>query len=56
VDPQLVRKDRLATAGKGSESGVRGDPARATAEIGRKGAQLMVDASTEAIRRATGRP
>lgn len=55
VDATLVRAERLASSAKDPESGVRGDPARATAELGRKGTQLIVDASVEAIRKATAR-
>jgi creatinine amidohydrolase/Fe(II)-dependent formamide hydrolase-like protein len=55
VDPRLVRTDRLASAGKGADSGVNGDPSRATAELGRVGAVLIVDETAAAITRATAR-
>ena len=49
VDPRLVRADRLATAG--AEPGVTGDPARASAEYGRRGLELRVEAAVAQIRR-----
>lgn len=47
--PELVRMDRLAPREPPASSGVRGDPTRASAELGRKGATLIVDAAVEAI-------
>lgn len=47
--PGMVRSDRLASKGAGGETGVRGDPTRANAQIGRKGTTLIVDATVEAI-------
>jgi creatinine amidohydrolase len=52
IDPRLVRADQLKAAGRGQE-GVRGDPSRATAELGRLGEELIVTRAVEAIRRAT---
>lgn len=49
VDPRLVRADRLSAAG-GAESGVRGAPAKASAEYGRKGLELKIDAAVAQIR------
>lgn len=49
TNPDLVRKDRLAPREPAASSGVRGDPTRASAELGRKGVTLIVDASVEAI-------
>lgn len=51
--PELVRKDRLAPREPPARSGVQGDPTRASAELGRKGAALIVDATVEAIARST---
>jgi len=52
VDPRLVRVDRLRP-GRGSDrDGVAGDPSRATAEIGRLGADLIVARTVDAIRKA----
>lgn len=52
VDRSLVRVDALADAGRrGAGDGVRGDPRRATAELGDAGVALIVDASVEAIRK-----
>jgi creatinine amidohydrolase/Fe(II)-dependent formamide hydrolase-like protein len=51
VDPSLVRQDQLAAGSRaGVAGGVRGDPARATAELGQIGVQQQVDASVAAIR------
>lgn len=47
VDPALVRADRLAG---GASAGVAGDPRRATAELGRPGADLVVEATVAALR------
>jgi creatinine amidohydrolase len=57
VDPSLVRSDALAkaTASPGEDQGVRGDPRRATAELGRLGTQRIVDASVAAIKAAVTR-
>jgi len=48
VDPRMIRTDRLAAAG--SEPGVAGDPARATAAYGRRGMEMRVDAAVAQIR------
>ena len=48
IDPRLVRVDRLRPGG----DGVAGDPSRATAEIGRLGADLIVARTVDAIRKA----
>jgi creatinine amidohydrolase/Fe(II)-dependent formamide hydrolase-like protein len=55
VDPSLVRTDRLGAATKGAADGVQGDPRRASAELGRLGADLVVERTVEAIRKATAR-
>jgi creatinine amidohydrolase/Fe(II)-dependent formamide hydrolase-like protein len=49
-DPMLVRQDQLAAAARaGVAGGVRGDPTRATAELGKIGVQQQVEASVAAI-------
>ncbi len=55
LDPTLVRADRLAQAAGARHpgNGVAGDPAKATAELGRAGVELIVRASVAAIRAAT---
>ncbi len=55
LDPALVRADRLAQAGAAQHpgNGVAGDPARATAELGRAGVDLIVRSTVEAVRAAT---
>lgn len=55
VDPSLVRMDRLDAAKKGPADGVHGDPRQSSAELGRLGADLMIERSVEAIRKATAR-
>lgn len=53
VDPSLVRQDQLAAGARaGVAGGVRGDPAHASAELGRIGVQQQIDASVAAIRAA----
>jgi creatinine amidohydrolase/Fe(II)-dependent formamide hydrolase-like protein len=58
VDPSMVRQDQLAAGAKaGVPGGVRGDPTRASAELGRIGVQQQVEASVAAIRAAgQGKP
>jgi creatinine amidohydrolase len=53
VDPALVRSDRLQRSAK--TDGVSGDPRRATADLGKAGADLIVERTVDAIRRATQR-
>jgi creatinine amidohydrolase/Fe(II)-dependent formamide hydrolase-like protein len=50
IHPEGVRRDRLAPGRPGDGSGVVGDPTRATAEYGRKGLELKIDAAVRAIR------
>lgn len=53
VDPALVRPGMLAAGARaGAAGGVRGDPTRATAELGRIGVERIVDVSVGAIRAA----
>jgi creatinine amidohydrolase len=53
VDPGLVRIDRLGSGTRlGPEEGVRGDPRRASAELGQLGVDAIVAATVEAIKRA----
>ena len=53
VAPGMVRTDRMAGPNMGPADGVQGKPARATAELGRLGADLIVERSVKAIREAT---
>ena len=50
IHPEGVRRDRLAPGRAGDGSGVVGNPTRATAEYGRKGLELKIDAAVHAIR------
>jgi creatinine amidohydrolase len=51
--PELVRADRMSGPNMGTADGVQGKPARATAELGRLGVDLIVERSVAAIREAT---
>jgi creatinine amidohydrolase/Fe(II)-dependent formamide hydrolase-like protein len=50
VDPRHIRTDRLAPLGGGPDSGVSGDPTRASVERGVRGIQMKVDAALNQIR------
>ena len=50
VDPRHIRTDRLAPRGGGPDSGVSGDPTRASVERGVRGLQMKVDAALTQIR------
>lgn len=54
LDPALVREDALGREPQAA-SGVRGDPRRATAALGRQGVDHIVDASVQAIRDASAK-
>jgi creatinine amidohydrolase/Fe(II)-dependent formamide hydrolase-like protein len=55
LDPGLVRTDRLAQAAAAQhpDNGVAGDPAKATAELGRAGVDLIVRSTVAAVHAAT---
>ena len=56
VDPHLVRSERLHSGAKLTPAdGVNGDPARASAELGKTGVDAVVARSVDAIRRATAK-
>lgn len=52
VGPKLVRKDKLANTGQPSETGVTGDPTRATLAYGKKGLDLIVEITVDRIRKS----
>ena len=54
LDPSLVRPEQLAQAGSAHhpDNGVAGDPARASAELGRAGVDLIVQRTVAAIQAA----
>lgn len=54
VEPRHIRQDQLAPGGGFENSGVSGDPTRASAEYGRVGMAMRVDAAVRQIRAATG--
>lgn len=57
LDPAGVRTGLLAAGARaGNEGGVRGDPTRASAELGQLGVARIVDASVAAIRAAVQAP
>jgi creatinine amidohydrolase/Fe(II)-dependent formamide hydrolase-like protein len=53
VDPSLVRVEALAGT-RPDAHGVAGDPRRASADLGRAGAEHVIDATVAAIRALTG--
>ena len=55
TEPRLVRSDLLGQH-FGPADGVRGDPRRATAELGQAGVDAIVTRTVEAIRKATAHP
>ncbi len=50
VNPSLVRRERLAPSGGSADSGVNGDPTKATAELGRALVQIKIDNALAQIR------
>ena len=54
VAPQHIRQDQLAPGGGFEDSGVSGDPTRASAEYGMVGMEMRVDAAVSQIRAAIG--
>jgi len=50
VDPRHIRTDKLAPGGGGPDSGVSGDPTRASVERGVRGIRFKVDAALSQIR------
>jgi creatinine amidohydrolase/Fe(II)-dependent formamide hydrolase-like protein len=54
VDPRHIRTDKLAPLGGGPDSGVSGDPTRASVERGVRGIQFKVDAALNQIRELMG--
>ena len=56
INPQSVRTDQLqAAASGGRTAGVYGDPRRASAELGKAGADLIVEETVAAIRKAVAK-
>jgi len=56
LDPTLVRPELAAVRPRAAADGVNGDPRRASAELGRLGVDLIVDASVTAIRNRIPNP
>ena len=50
VNPALVRRDRLAPGGGSPDSGVNGDPTKATAALGKALVQIKIDNALAQIR------
>jgi creatinine amidohydrolase/Fe(II)-dependent formamide hydrolase-like protein len=50
VKPDAVRKDQIKPLGGPADSGVRGDPTKATAEIGRRGIEFKIEAALRQYR------
>jgi creatinine amidohydrolase len=56
VDPRLVRLDKLpSAAAAGTAEGVRGDPRRASAELGQLGVDVIVARTVDGIRKSVAR-
>ncbi len=51
VNPALVRAERLAPSGGSPDSGVNGDPTKATAALGKALVQIKIDNAVSQIRR-----
>jgi hypothetical protein len=47
IFPQGIRADKLQPSGGGPESGVNGDPTKATVEIGKQAVEFKVKAAIE---------
>lgn len=56
VDPALVRRDKIAPGGGFPQSGVTGDPTKATIALGRQGLDLTVKVTVDRIRAAVAAP
>ena len=56
VRPEGIRRDRLQPSGGAADSGVSGDPTKATAEIGRMGIEFKVNAAIAQYRSAVAPP
>ena len=56
IFPQGIRKDKLAPFGGGPESGVSGDPTKATAEIGKQAVEFKVNAAINQYRALKAAP
>jgi creatinine amidohydrolase len=50
IDPSLVRPDKFAPGGGSENSGVTGDPTKATAELGRAQLKIKIDNAVAQIR------
>jgi creatinine amidohydrolase/Fe(II)-dependent formamide hydrolase-like protein len=50
VNPKLVRKERFARNGGAPDSGVNGDPTKASAEIGAELLKIKIDNALNQIR------
>lgn len=55
LNPQYIRKDKLADKGGFEGSGVSGNPTRATAEYGKMGLQMKIDAAVAKITESMAR-
>lgn len=56
VNPSLVRTDKLAPDGGGPNSGVSGDPTKATAELGRMLLKIKIDNAVAQIKASMAAP
>jgi creatinine amidohydrolase/Fe(II)-dependent formamide hydrolase-like protein len=56
VNPALIRRDRLAPGGGFPESGVNGDPTKATPQLGEALLRIKIDNAVSQIRASMARP
>jgi creatinine amidohydrolase/Fe(II)-dependent formamide hydrolase-like protein len=54
IHPEGIRKDRIMPSGGGPDSGVSGDPTKATAEIGKQAIEFKVSAAIAQFRALKG--
>jgi creatinine amidohydrolase/Fe(II)-dependent formamide hydrolase-like protein len=55
LNPQYIRKDKLADKGDFEGSGVSGNPTRATAEYGKQGLRMKIDGAVAKIKESVAR-
>jgi creatinine amidohydrolase/Fe(II)-dependent formamide hydrolase-like protein len=54
VAPDMIRTDKLAPGGGMEDSGVSGDPAKASAEYGRQGIEMKIAVTVDRVRELVG--
>ena len=54
IAPDMVRRDKLAPGGGFEDSGVSGDPTKASAEYGQRGVEMKIQTAVDRIRELVG--